>query len=108
VIRQEIPMQLETEIVGSEFLARIGERLVYSDNPAFHDMLDRMRASTATALVLDVAALEAVDSAGLGMFLIAKDAATKSNRDFRLRRPRGQVRTLLTFTRFDSLMTVEG
>jgi anti-anti-sigma factor len=101
-------MDLSSELVGKEFHVRLGGRLMYSDNTAFHVMLDEMRHSEARDLVLDIGALEAVDSSGLGMFLIAKDAATKSSRGFRLRNPRGQVRSLLTFARFDSLMTVEG
>jgi anti-anti-sigma factor len=100
-------VNLETSVVGREFVARIAGRLAFSDNAAFRGLFDLMASSGAKTLVLDLSDLDSIDSSGLGMFIIARDTAIKSNWDFRIRKPRGQVRQMLALARFESLMAVE-
>jgi anti-anti-sigma factor len=101
-------MDIHTHTAGTEFVARLGGRLMFSDNAAFRGLFDDMSRSGASTFVLDLTDLAAVDSAGLGMFIIAKDTAVKNGWHMVLRRPSGQVRQLISLARFDSLMTVEG
>jgi stage II sporulation protein AA (anti-sigma F factor antagonist) len=57
--------------------------------------------------VLDLHGLEFIDSAGLGMFLIARETAEKKVLQLRLRRPQGQVQQMLQVTKFVDLIPCE-
>ena len=48
-----------------------------------------------------------IDSAGLGMLLLARDEGKRKNLDVCLRRPRGQVKRMLEVARFDTMFTIE-
>jgi anti-anti-sigma factor len=87
-------------------VALTGE-LTFADYVAFRDIADRLLKVSARPIVIDLSQLEFIDSAGLGMLLIARDEALKSNQKVILRSPRGQVRRLFAATRLDALFTVE-
>lgn len=99
-------MDLRTEFDGAQYTAHMSGQLKYSDNGAFRTMVDDMMSSNAARCVLDIAGLTAIDSAGLGMLVIASDAAKKNGRALTLTGANGQVRRLLELSRFDQLMTI--
>ncbi len=86
--------------------ALIGQ-LTYSDAAIFAEMVSRLVKTPATAQVIDLNALEFMDSAGLGMLLVANDAVRKAGGALRLSHPRGQVAGLLQRTCVDKLVPVE-
>jgi anti-anti-sigma factor len=100
-------MDIQTTSSGDEFIATLSGRLMFSDNPAFRILLDGAQASGAKRCIFDVSALNSVDSAGLGMFVIAADTAKKHGWSLVLRGPGGQVKQLLTLARFDKLLTIQ-
>jgi anti-anti-sigma factor len=58
-------------------------------------------------MVIDLSKLEFIDSAGLGMLLIARDEAKKAGRNLTLRGPQGQVKRTFSATKFDTLLTIK-
>ena len=56
--------------------------------------------------MLDLANLNWIDSAGLGMLLLARDAAHKNDLKLVLRSPRGDVKSMLELGRFDTIFDV--
>ncbi len=101
-------MQVTTHVDGDTFEARLSDRLSFSDNGAFRKLLDEMLASNTRHWVFDVANLAAVDSAGLGMFIIAMETAKKAGQSLVLRSPTGHVKNLIELSKMDKLITVEG
>lgn len=83
----------------------IGE-LTFNDHAAFREMLTRAMRSTGAKIVLDLSRLDFVDSAGLGMLLIARDEAGKGSRSLSLVRPQKQVERVFAVTKFETLFTV--
>jgi HptB-dependent secretion and biofilm anti anti-sigma factor len=51
--------------------------------------------------------VQEVDSAGLGMLLLARDEAKKNNRELILKGPCGQVKRMFGVTKFDTLFSIE-
>ncbi len=99
-------MKLATCAYDDRFEASLSEKLTSADLGAFRDLLSRMRESRCSVIVLDLAKLEWIDSAGLGMLLLAKDAAAKDNFQLVLRSPQGNVKSLLQLGRFDTIFNV--
>ena len=100
-------MDIQSHMQDEEFLARLSGRMMFSDNPAFRVLLDEARSSGAKRYVFDLSELASVDSAGLGMFLIAAEQAKKSGLPLTLCRPSGQVKQLLALARFDKLVAIQ-
>ena len=91
---------------GDAQVSLIGE-LTFNDHAAFREMLTRALQSTDQKIVLDLSRLDFVDSAGLGMLLIARDEAGKGSRSLSLVRPQKQVERVFAVTKFETLFTIE-
>ena len=100
-------MLVKTSIKETVFEARLSERLSFFDNGAFRKLLDEMLASNTRHWVLDVSGLSSVDSAGLGMFIIATENAKKAGASLVLRSPTDNVRKLIELSKMDKLIRVE-
>jgi HptB-dependent secretion and biofilm anti anti-sigma factor len=81
--------------------------LTFTDHVVFREVADRLAASNGKTITIDVTNLNFIDSAGLGMLLIAREEARKANRSLVLRGAAGQVKRMFALTKFDSLFTVE-
>ena len=100
-------MLVNTSIKDTVFEARLSERLSFADNGVFRKLLDEMLASKARNWVLDISGLSSVDSAGLGMFIIAMESAKKAGLTLVLRSPSDHVRKLIELSKMDKLIRVE-
>jgi anti-anti-sigma factor len=100
-------MHAETNTTDTVFEVHLSDRLSFADNAAFRKLLEEMQANRRRHWVLNLASLTSVDSAGLGMFITAAEAARKQGSFVTLRQPCGQVRRLIQLSKLDKLMTVE-
>lgn len=82
-------------------------RFVFSDNENFRQIIKEMDDQQSKQLVLNLQGLEFIDSAGLGMLLIARETAEKKQIGLKLRSARGQVREMLELSKFDTLIPYE-
>jgi len=78
----------------------------FTDHVAFREVADRLFETKDRSLVIDLSKLEFIDSAGLGMLLIAREEAGKANRNLSLRGPQGQVERMFSVTKFNTLFTI--
>ena len=99
-------MILETCAYDDKFEASLSGKLTSADLGAFRELLSRIKQSRCSVIVLNLANLDWIDSAGLGMLLLAKDAAAKDNFQLVLRSPQGNVKSLLKLGRFDTIFNV--
>ena len=81
--------------------------LTFTDHVAFREIADRLAGSSARTITIDVSDLKFIDSAGLGMLLIAREEAAKTSRVLILRGAKGQVNRMFELTKFNTLFTVE-
>jgi anti-anti-sigma factor len=100
-------MLVKTSIKDNVFQARLSERLSFGDNGVFRRLLEEMLAAKTAHWVLDVSGLSSVDSAGLGMFIIAMENAKKAGASLVLKAPNEHVRKLIELSKMDKLIRVE-
>jgi HptB-dependent secretion and biofilm anti anti-sigma factor len=79
----------------------------FSDHGPFKEIVNEIAATKGRPIVIDLSKLDFIDSAGLGMLLLARDEAKKIERKLILRHPVGQVKRMFGVTKFDTLFTVE-
>ena len=83
------------------------DQLTFADREVFDAVIDKLVARQRARMVVDLSALDYMDSAGLGMLLTLRDRAEKAGADVLLRRPKSEVRELLVLACFDTLFTIE-
>lgn len=83
------------------------DQLTVADRELFDTVIDKLLARRCSRLAVDLAGLDYMDSAGLGMLLTLRDRAERASADVVIRRPRSEVRELLVLACFDSLFTIE-
>jgi HptB-dependent secretion and biofilm anti anti-sigma factor len=85
----------------------VGGELTFTDQGPFKEMITELFQAKGAAVVIDLSKLEMIDSAGLGMLLLAREEAKKSERKLILAHPTGQVKRMFGVTKFDKLFTVQ-
>jgi anti-anti-sigma factor len=99
-------MQHNTKISGDTAEAILSGRFTFSDNVAFREILNNLAQPNVRTLTIDVGGLDFMDSAGLGMLLVAKDEAGKKSKSLVLRNPQGHIKKLFEASKFYSLFTI--
>ncbi len=88
---------------GSGLDVSIAGRFTFADAAKFKDILGRMPEAAGRRLVFDLSAVEFMDSAAMGMLLLARDTARDVGARLVLRAPSGQARRILDAARFEML-----
>ncbi len=77
-------------------------KFTFADNQIFRSMLEQIQAQPISQIVFQMEQLEFVDSAGLGMLLLARDEARKNTQpQIILEGASGQVKKMLQMARFN-------
>lgn len=99
-------MNLTTSIKGSEFSLTMTGSFTFSDNQMFRSLLKELNDAKPNKLIIDVSALEFVDSAALGMFLLLRDSLQQHNCTIELHKPQGQIIKMFELSHFSELFTI--
>lgn len=81
--------------------------LTFREQKAYRSMLGELFSESKKSYVIDLDAVNHIDSAGLGMLLIARKYAKKNGADVILRRPPADIRMTLELAKFHELFTIE-
>ena len=101
-------MQYESAERDGVIVVTLHGRITYSDHPSFRNVIGQIRDAAAQKVVFEMADVEFIDSAGLGMLLMVRDTASQKKTEVVLRRPCGQVQRIFASSKFDTLFTIEG
>lgn len=82
-------------------------RLTFSDNVEFRKIVEDLKAYGGSKCVFDLSALEFIDSAGLGMLMLLRDATSDRPFSLSIRGADGQVKRMLEIAKFDALIPFE-
>jgi anti-anti-sigma factor len=85
----------------------VSGEFTFTDHSQFKQMIVELFEAKGATVTIDLSKLEFIDSAGLGMLLLARDEAKKHDRQLILKRPGGQVKRMFGVTKFNTLFTVE-
>jgi anti-anti-sigma factor len=75
----------------------------FNDNEAFRQLLNTLAEQPKTAFVLDVSGVTFMDSAAIGMLLLARDELERVGSRIIIHKPQGQVRRVLDVAQMSQL-----
>jgi anti-anti-sigma factor len=79
----------------------------FKDHHGFRAVLDALTAARAGRKTLDLSKVDFLDSAALGMLLIAEDETTRVGGTLTLRNPSAQITRLFELAAMDTLFRIE-
>lgn len=100
-------MEYASEAADDRLVVRLQARLTFNDHAAFRAMIEELQTQDARDVIFDLTALNFIDSAGLGMLLIAREELQTNGRRFVLRGAQGQVRRVFDVARLSQVVTIE-
>lgn len=93
-------MDFEIKDIGGVRELCLRGRLTFEANGAFRTIVETVGAGARSRTIVDLSRLDFIDSAGLGMLILLKEACG----NLLLRAPKGQVQRLLAASRFDAIV----
>ncbi|MBW8309356.1 MAG: STAS domain-containing protein [Candidatus Paracaedibacteraceae bacterium] len=100
-------MNYTCKTVGDAVIIDIKGRLTFADYSQFRELTELFTENKSRECQLNLNDLEFIDSAGLGMLLIARDKMRMQEGEVTLRGAHGQVKKMLDLGHFSSLFRVE-
>jgi anti-anti-sigma factor len=92
---------------GSDLTVAMSGRFTFVDREPFGKVVQRIGQMTGGTCAIDLSGVEFVDSAALGMLLMARDAAGSHGARLVLRGPKGHVKRVFDIAKFDALFVIE-
>lgn len=100
-------MDYGIESKDQETVVRLRGRLTFNDHAKLRALIREMLQLPTTRQVLELSSLEFVDSAGIGMLLIAREEMANVDKKLILRGAQGQVKRVLTVAQLSKIVTIE-
>lgn len=100
-------MDYTIDTKDTETEVRVAGRLTFNDHAKLRALIKEMLGTKAKKQTLEMSSLEFVDSAGIGMLLIAREELAAQDKQLVLRRAEGQVKRVLTVAQLGKLITIE-
>ncbi len=79
----------------------------FRDHDTFFEIISLIKTGNYSKIVFDLSECDFIDSAALGMFVIAHDEASLKSVAMSIRGVKGKVKDVMFAARFDSLYTFE-
>ncbi len=96
-------MEYALKNTGGEIRAVMSGRFTFADVGPFKEMIGHIKEAKGKRFVIDVNAIAFIDSAAMGMLLMARDAAASEAVPLALAGAQGQVKRILDVAKFDTL-----
>jgi len=100
-------MNYKTEDITDGKEVFISGSFTFRDHDTFFEIISLLKNGGCKKLIFNLSGCDFIDSAGLGMFVIAHDEAESKSIDLVIKGAQGKVRDVMLATRFDSLYTFE-
>ncbi len=100
-------MDYSLETQDSTVTVSLVGRLTFNDHANFRRMIAAMAESGLPNHIINLSQLEFVDSAGLGMLLIARDELRDKGASLTLSQPSGEVKRVLTMARMGLIIPIK-
>jgi anti-anti-sigma factor len=82
-------------------------RFTFQDHAVFRGLVTTIQSARGKRVSIDLGAVEFIDSAGLGMLLVANDACKKAGLEFIAQNPKGQVLRTLEVASMGSIFKIK-
>jgi len=99
-------MEYRIDIGANETVVQLSGRLTFNDHVPWRALIHEMSRDAAKNQTMDLGALEFVDSAGIGMLLIAREEMSAAGKHLSLRNAKGQVKRVLNVAQINKLIPI--
>ena len=99
-------MQFTITPAADALLVALSGTFRFDDHEHFKGVLKAIDSFEGKGITVDLAATTALDSAGVGMLLLAHERAKKQGKTVSLSGAQGPVRQVLDVTKIDMIMTI--
>ncbi|WP_323761983.1 STAS domain-containing protein [Maricaulis sp.] len=100
-------MDYRSDVRDGRLVVSISGMLTFDDHEAFRRVVSEIADCQEAAVELSLATTKMIDSAGIGMLLLAKDKAAKSGKFLCLSGVKGHVAKVVELSKIDQLIPVE-
>jgi len=100
-------MELIKEVVGRKKSFKMEGRFTAADTLIFRDVIKSIENGETDEIVLDMGSVDYVDSAALGMFLIAREQSEKNKVKIKIINVKDQPEKAFSVSKFDTLFDLE-
>ena len=100
-------MHTHIESFSDSLVVTLSGRLTFAENGAFRQVVEDLAGSDRLAVVVDLGTLEFMDSAGMGLLLVARDVVAARGGHVSLRAAQGQVARMLRLAKFGDFFTLD-
>ncbi|MCR9266433.1 MAG: STAS domain-containing protein [Alphaproteobacteria bacterium] len=100
-------MEFKTHEDADRLTLSFSGMLTFDDHETFRSVVTSIVDSPAPTTVLDLSGLTMIDSAGIGMLLLANDRASKQGKQLRLRGVTGHVAKVVELSRLEQLIPID-
>lgn len=100
-------MEIQTLQTDSLYQVTLRGNFTFGDNQAFRQVLEAAKKAEIKQIIFKIDHLEFIDSAALGMLLLAHEEAEKSGKRILISGANGQVKRVFDMARFDQFFTFE-
>ena len=94
-------MEIQTRLENGVYSVTMQGKFIFTDNQQFRPILEKLGDPAILQVVLLMEKVDFVDSAALGMLLLAHDEAVKYQKTLSLRGVNGQVKRIFEMARFE-------
>ena len=99
-------MQASVTVAEGRAVIRLQGRFDFNSHRDFREAVDSALAAQASAITVDLAGVEYLDSSALGMLLMLRDRAKSAARDVTLANCRDAVKQILDIANFGKLFSI--
>lgn len=99
-------MECTHTLYNGTLKAVIAGNFTFSDHELFRKVLEHISSSEVKQVVINLASTSFVDSAAMGMFLLARDEASKHGKTLSLEGAGGQVKKMFDLANFKNLFSL--
>lgn len=100
-------MAISASVHDSTLEIIVKESLDFDQREAFRKACDRMQSPQVQQVIINLQGAADIDSAGLGMLLMAREEAEQGGRSLVLRKPSTEVDAIFRYACFDEKFSIE-
>lgn len=100
-------MEFKSSREGDDLVIALAGTLTFDDHENFRAVVTLITDTDTGMVVLDLAALTMIDSAGIGMLLLANDRGAKQGKAMRLRGVTGHVAKVVALSKIEQLIPID-
>ena len=100
-------MDYRSEVRDGRLVVSISGMLTFDGHETFRRVVSEIAETAQTGVEISLATTKMIDSAGIGMLLLANDKAIKSGKSMRLTGVSGHVAKVVELSKIDQLIPVE-